>query len=83
MSKIEKTVEFNTIGDYGSTMKSTLKYIQNNSCDITTFYDENDGIIFSFDDTMENNIFSSMLRCVYGDKCNIKITPERIEVTHD
>lgn len=61
MSHLRVKREYNEEGTYGSVDKFTLYCHHNLSCDYTTFYDHNGNVIFSFPDTMDNNIFDAMI----------------------
>lgn len=61
MSHLRIKKEYNEEGSYGSVDKHTLYCHANLSCDYTTFYDETGNVIFSFPDTLRNNILEAMI----------------------
>lgn len=67
MSHLYLKTEYNTEGAYGSIDKHTLYAHINNSCDIVTFYEENGTILFSVEDTLENNLLDAINR-LYSNK---------------
>lgn len=70
----EKTTYFEE-GAYGSTTKHTLYMHMNNTCDITTFYDDNGNLIFSFSDTLDRNIFEAMIGLAWP-----KLSPKEFKI---
>jgi len=65
MSHTRQKVKYFEEGAYGSVNERTLYMHMNNSCDTTTFYDENGDSIFSFEDTLDKNIFDAMIALAY------------------
>lgn len=62
MSHIRVKTEYNVETEYGALEKRTLYAHHNNTCDVVTFYDENGKELFSFDDTIENNLMDAINR---------------------
>lgn len=60
MSSVRRKIKYYEEGEYGQTIERTVYCVMNNSCDITTFYDENGEYIFSYCDTVDGNLFNKM-----------------------
>ncbi len=70
MSHRRHKIEYIELGAYGSEDKYTLYCDENLSCDITTFYDQDGAVIFSFGDTDHPNIMDAMIAIYNGDNAN-------------
>jgi len=62
MSKHRVKTKYYTQGAYGSTEEHILYATHNNSCDITTFYEEDGTILFCVENTENNNLFDAITR---------------------
>lgn len=62
MSSIWIKTEYEESGSDGSMDKKTLYCRHNNTVDVTLFYDEKGNIIFSYEDTGNNNLMDAILR---------------------
>lgn len=62
MGTTYRKVKYNDVGNYGSTDVKTLYCGYNRSCDVTTIYDEDGSVLFSFDDTLDNNLFDAITK---------------------
>ena len=62
MSHYRLKTTYQTQGCYGSTETHTL-YANHNECaDLVTFYDEDGEIMFTVEDTINNNLFDAIKR---------------------
>ena len=68
MSHTYEKIKYIESGAYGSTEEHTLYMDMNNCCDITTIYYEDGTPIFSFEDTLDDNIFEKMIELAHGNK---------------
>ena len=69
MGSERKKIKYYEEGPYGTLTERTLYARMNHTCDVTTFYDEDGEYIFSYGDTIDNNLFDAMieLSCpIYG-----------------
>jgi len=70
MSSEWEKIKYCEEGAYASTVERTLICQRNNTCDITTFYDDKGNILFSFDDTLNDNLFEKMVEIINNWKDN-------------
>lgn len=70
MSSTRVKTEYQIEGPYGSIETKTLIAVQNSSCDIVTFFDEDGEYIFSVEDTVENNLLDAINRLYMPYKVN-------------
>lgn len=73
MSSIYQKIKYRESGEYGSIIEKILYVHQNNSSDITTFYNENGDFLLSFEDTLGDNIFEKMVEVIKNWKENNNI----------
>jgi uncharacterized membrane protein len=62
MSHVRVKTKYNVEAAYGSTEEQTLYVHHNNSSDYVTVYDNEGKELFSFDDTMRNNLLDAIVR---------------------
>lgn len=62
MSHVRLKTTYNISDLYGNVEQRTLYAHHNNSCDIVTFYDEDGGVLFYVEDTMNNNMIDAINR---------------------
>jgi len=79
MSKICEKIKYKTEGPYGSVDEKTLYCESNASIDVTTFFYDDGTRIFSFEDTLDNNIFDKMIEIIKNWKDNPNVETMTIE----
>jgi hypothetical protein len=79
MSSTCKKIKYKEEGAWGSTTEHTLYCIANGVSDYTSFYYENGELIFSFPDTMDDNIFEKMVEMINKWKDNPNIEKMTME----
>jgi len=83
MSHYRVKTKYETEGAYGSVEVRTLYAHHNLSCDYVTFYDDDGSVIFSFPDTIKNNIFDAMKRLEHIHKSGTQELNEGIEYLNE
>jgi len=73
MSSGKHKIKYKEEAPYGSTNERTLFCIENHSSDYTSFYYDDGTIIFSFNDTLDDNIFEKMIEIIHKWKDNPNI----------
>jgi hypothetical protein len=79
MSQERDKIKYKEEGEYGSTKERTLYCIRDGVSDYTSFYYENGELIFSFPDTLDDNLFNKMVEMINNWKDNpniVKMTQE-------
>jgi len=72
MSHIKRKIKYSEEGNYGNVDEKYL-YCDMNGCnDITTFYYEDGTSIFSFNDTLNNNLVDAIINII-KDNSNVEI----------
>jgi len=79
MSQERDKIKYLEEGPFGSTNERTLFYISDGVSDYTSFYDDNGNLIFSFPDTLDNNIFEKMVEIINNWKNNSNIEKMTID----
>lgn len=75
MGQTRLKTTYNEISLYGATEQKTIYLRYNSSCDIVTILDENGCNVFSFDDTMDNNMFDAIQKLLQS-YCNNDLLPD-------
>ena len=73
MSQDRDKINYNEEGPFGSTNVRTLYCIRDGVSDYTSFYYDNGELIFSFPDTINNNIFEKMVEMINNWETNPNI----------
>jgi hypothetical protein len=73
MSKTCQKIKYKEEGAFGSTEERTLFCIADGVSDYTSFYDDKGNYIFSFPDTLSDNIFEKMAEIINNWKDNPNI----------
>lgn len=79
MSKDITKIKYKEEGPCGSTIDRTLYCIADGVSDYTSMYDENGNLIFSFPDTITDNIFEKMVEIINNWKDNPNVEKMTIE----
>ena len=62
MSRTLVKTKYNVTNGFGSIETHVLHAVHNNSTDIVTFFDENGKVLFTVEDTIENNLIDAIKR---------------------
>lgn len=81
MSSIRVKTKYLEEGPYGSLIEHILYVNHNNSGDFVTVHDDSGNLIFSFPDTVKNNLYDAIVRAAGA--INHSELPEGVEYMND
>ena len=83
MSHYRLKTEYVSEGVYGNEDSHVLYVHHNLSCDVVTFYNEDGTYLFSFDDTMKNNMLDAINRLAFPFNKDGKMADGVISMTNE